>query len=772
MAILGKWTGGTVALGNPPESWTAPASMITTQDRNDGSAYTWTASTSTLTLPSSGLADGYLLIAAYEYEDTSNGRLNPQGKIVQSSGTGNFSGSPTGGYNRDDSEDRSYVRTWAFVDSPSASSTYQFQWKADTDDSTGGTVRSEFQVIPLYYSNVGIYSSSSAALYGGTTPNQVTGFTADYQSDTAAIEISANVITVKGDNKRYLALGSQFFEGRGGRTQRWHGFRIDGTKDDSAKAYSYYRNTANDESGELFTKVIDRVTTNITIDQFCYRGDGISNGQGGADADGSTPSVGDHTTVIIELNDSAEVVSAESDTTTGDLTNTSGTNMPVAEQINFNDSASFTASTDTAINCVVTGDYLFGANISMASNNVSNTGRHTMFSEFTVNGTPNSDSFAGDYLRNNQGSVDTFGLSTNQLGFEALTAGDDVGVETFTLTGSEAQGDPISPAGWTGFWGINLDTLEETTNVNTVVLNTADLIDFNGDTTPTLEFTGTSTLDRDLTYNLQIDTVNTFDSIDLGFDLKQIDLSLELANSPTDGVYIELYEDSITGTLLGTSQTQPASGMSGSGNAWESFTFTTPITLESSTKYYFQIIRTTGYDASNRYWVYTNDSDYASNGVYTRVGGTWGSEAATEDVMFRIYDDNSVLQITNAVDDGTWIDLYGGSGGDGSGGGDAQRVGQSFTTGIGSSIPLLDVVSDTDAGFANTVSGGDTDPFNSGEKADYDVQPGDALTEDTVYYWRVRATDSDDDDIYGAWATTRSFDVGSASTRNRIFIIS
>lgn len=457
MAVLGRWTGGTKSQGNLPETWTAPTSLFDTEDRNDSSTYGWSGTTSTLTLPSSGLADGYLIVAAYEYQDTSNGRFNPQGMFVQASGTGTFVSSQTGGYNRDNSEDRSYVRCWAFVDNPSASSTYQFQWKADTDDATGGTERSVLEVIPFYYSDIGIYASTDSSLYGGTTPNQVTGWSG---TDGTNITLVSNEVTVSGDNKRYLTLGSQFFEGRGGRTQRWHGFRIDGTKDDSSKACSYYRTTSNDENGNAFSTLIETSTADRTIDQFCYLGDGISNGQGGADIDGSTPAVGSHAMVVIELNDSAEVVSSRSDTTTGDLTNTGGTDMPVNEQTDVIDTSSFTSLTDTSVNVVQTADYLFGADISIASNNVANTGRHTLFSEYTVNSTADTDTFHGNYLRNNQGSQDTFGVSTNHLSALALTATDDVGVKTFTLSGSEAQGDPIAPAGWVGFWGINLDTLE------------------------------------------------------------------------------------------------------------------------------------------------------------------------------------------------------------------------------------------------------------------------------------------------------------------------
>jgi len=215
MATLGHWTrSSALTVGNAPESWTTvTADWFNTQDRNDGSAYS--KSNGTFTLPSSDLADGYLLVASVEFEDDSNGRYNPQLQIVQASGSGSTTGGPTGGYNRDNSEDRSYVRCWAFVDSPSASSTYDVQWKADSDDAGAGTTleRGEVWIIPLFYQDAAWYTSTSSSLYGGTTPNVVTGFTG---TDGTNISISSNVVTCSADNAKYLVLGSQFFEGRGG----------------------------------------------------------------------------------------------------------------------------------------------------------------------------------------------------------------------------------------------------------------------------------------------------------------------------------------------------------------------------------------------------------------------------------------------------------------------------------------------------------------------------------------------------------------------------
>jgi hypothetical protein len=86
------------------------------------------------------------------------------------------------------------------------------------------------------------------------------------------------------------------------------------------------------------------------------------------------------------------------------------------------------------------------------------------------------------------------------------------------------------------------------------------------------------------------------------------------------------------------------------------------------------------------------------------------------------------------------------------------------TAGAGNIV--LDKISGTDNGFSNTVTGGDTDPFNSGEKIAYTVQAGDTLANSTTYYWRVRGIDPNGSNTYGAWSTTRSFttEAGSIGT--------
>src|SRR5262249_2543386 len=74
----------------------------------------------------------------------------------------------------------------------------------------------------------------------------------------------------------------------------------------------------------------------------------------------------------------------------------------------------------------------------------------------------------------------------------------------------------------------------------------------------------------------------------------------------------------------------------------------------------------------------------------------------------------------------------------------------------GTSAPFFDKLSASDAGFLNTVSGGDLDPFTQNNKISFTVQAGDALLGGT-YYWRARGKDPAGSATWGDWAVARSF---------------
>ena len=474
MAIRGQWTGTTTSL-NPTTTWAAPNGLFSTEAVNDDSTYSFTDSTATVTLASSGLPNGYLILAAFELEHS--GRSNPQGRLVQASGTGTFVCGGASGYTRQASDDRAYVRTWAFIDNPSASATIQFQWRRDDDTPTGGTVRSSFEVIPLYYDNHGIYSSTSTSCPGGdSSPNQLTGWTVEDESDTAAIELSSNVVTLKSLNKRYLAFGSQYWQGIGNaRTQRWHGFRLDGTKDDTAKTYTYARYATCADIGAMFTTPIVVGGSTRTVDQFVWRGearDGFP--EEGADQDGNTTgSNPSHAMVILELPDSAELFHGQNISLQN--LNVAGTrvDMNLAETVNVADSASFTKSSDTAVNVEQDMDMLLGANISGGYTTQANA-RATVYAAAVIDGTEDTYNFHGNFGRGDSGTQDCYGWGATILGAHSVSDGDTFGVNAGKISGSESGAvAALQDSG--GYWALNLDSLAPSSVDLTVNASSASL---------------------------------------------------------------------------------------------------------------------------------------------------------------------------------------------------------------------------------------------------------------------------------------------------------
>lgn len=459
---IGEWRGGTIS--NAPTTTFSAAPVLDSQIRNDDNVYSFNFGTSTLTLPSSGLSNGYLLIGAFEYEDNGNARATLNGKIIQTSGSGNILSAVTGGYCRDTSENRIYVRTWAFVDSPSAGSTFQFQWRSDDDLATGGTLRAMFEVISFYYDGVSLFQSTTPSLYGGTTPNQIQNLSTVIES--AGATRAGNSVTLNNANKNYLVLGSGYVFGAGNsRTQRWIGLRQNSTKLDHMKGYFYLRNNNNDENGAMFTGIIPNGAGTTDIDLFSYTGDGVGAGQGGANINGSTPSAAEYYLAVIELNNVTSCVQATNGTVTTNINQPDFTDIPSFDTVLVNSGSYFTnvgANAGVTIEAAQDSTWLVGANISCAADQVAQTARFTGHSQFFRDTTLQNETFHGNYLRNNQGSQDTFGWSSNQLNTIQMTSGQTVKNTSRRLVGSEGGGDPTTQSGWVGTWALSIDSMVET----------------------------------------------------------------------------------------------------------------------------------------------------------------------------------------------------------------------------------------------------------------------------------------------------------------------
>ncbi|MBV2138573.1 MAG: hypothetical protein KUF79_17335 [Candidatus Thiodiazotropha sp. (ex Ctena orbiculata)] len=469
MAILGRWTGGVIGSLVPAlNSWGSPSNLFPTEARNDGAAYGFASATSTITVPAAGLPDGYLLRASVETENSLDGRYNLQGRFVQSAGTSTaFKSLQTSGYSRDLSEDRAFLQVFAVVHGPGASSQFSFEWKRDFDspDLTDGTVNSAIEIIPLYYSAIGIYGGSTASALNGVTPN-VVGLTAEYESDTAAIEIVTNQVTLKGDNRRYLILGNVYGEGfaSGGRTQRRLGLDVDGSQRLGASGYLFARNASNDNNGAIVSDLIETTTADVVVELTCWQGDGAAAFQGGSDGAGAVPALAYNALVVVELNNGAEVFRGyDSGSVSGvggtEIALTGPVDLPCVETLSFNDSASFTKASNAAVNVEQAGDYFFCGSEFNARGNVTAAVRFTYHAHITKNGVEDSATRHGNYNRGDQSTSGTFGGGSTPAGFMACAANDEIGISAQEIAGTEGGGGNVETID-IGFWGVNLDTLE------------------------------------------------------------------------------------------------------------------------------------------------------------------------------------------------------------------------------------------------------------------------------------------------------------------------
>lgn len=246
----------------------------------------------------------------------------------------------------------------------------------------------------------------------------------------------------------------------------------------------------------------------------------------------------------------------------------------------------------------------------------------------------------------------------------------------------------------------------------TTSLNTPVDVSSTSDTTPTFDFTGTDLNGDDIRYQLQIDTVNTFDSLDQysdiyafgnnntssvlditgaaagqsfagnGLVLKSATVQLHKNNSPTGNIYAKIYAHTgtfgtssvPTGTALATSDAFGAATVPGSqSNITFTFSGANKITLENGT-YYCLSIEYDG-DATNNISLYYDNASPTHPGNNFYYFGGWNAQSA-HDVGFVV---------------------------------NTER-------------PLINKVSSLNTGFVNPDVGGDTDPFVSGDNIQYTIQ--------------------------------------------------
>ena len=127
-------------------------------------------------------------------------------------------------------------------------------------------------------------------------------------------------------------------------------------------------------------------------------------------------------------------------------------------------------------------------------------------------------------------------------------------------------------------------------------------------------------------------------------NLKSISLFGRKLGSPADNLSIIVRSGSMTGTVVGTSDSVSASSLSTSA-ATVSFTFSSAVSLTNGVTYYFSIERSGARDGTNYSDFQTSISNpYAGGAAYTKDNNTWSISSGT-DLYFITYMENSFTKL-------------------------------------------------------------------------------------------------------------------------------
>lgn len=293
----------------------------------------------------------------------------------------------------------------------------------------------------------------------------------------------------------------------------------------------------------------------------------------------------------------------------------------------------------------------------------------------------------------------------------------------------------------------------------TTALNTADATNFGTDNTPTLEFTGTDVVSsNDLEY--KVDIMSAY------------------------GTTVDSYADSgSTNAMGGTGSCLTGQSFTGNGTRLHSVQFALSKTGSPLGFAIAKLFAHTGTFGTNS----TPTGSALAVSSPLDVSTVTGTET-----MYTFYFDGSYT-MTNAVNYCIYITYVGSTTATGllnvhfdqsspTHGGNAFR--RTPTSGyaqaawdlrftVNSETQALLRNSETDAGFVNTVTGGDTHPFNETEKIAFTVQNADYLADGT-YYWRVTAKAPSSANRYSFFSSIRSFSISGGSPPSgarRIFTI-
>lgn len=355
-----------------------------------------------------------------------------------------------------------------------------------------------------------------------------------------------------------------------------------------------------------------------------------------------------------------------------------------------------------------------------------------------------------------------------------------------------------------------------TTGTPSITLNSPANSGTVSTTTPTLAFTGiTSTGDQNIAYEIQVDTVNTFNSQPAGT------LTRDTANEPSTNPFTATTNFSTTKTSGAFTPQANAAIFVLVALADNGSTPSAAVTDNHSNTY--TLLKASAVASSNLvgvYWFY-----YASSPGSTTISvqGTNSSNGGMFEVLNYLGASSTQTGNTVAVARTSAGTIQGsltvgssniaiGAGSNWSaataltalanstvaghfedtGNGDAYSSFTSTTTGtntygystntIGSfaavevqaaaASPLIDAFSAAGTGFADITNGANSSPYPSGDQIGYTVQAGSALINGNTYYWRVQQiVPVGNVNYFVGWSSINSFTVSTGAAPSNLFFL-
>jgi hypothetical protein len=141
-------------------------------------------------------------------------------------------------------------------------------------------------------------------------------------------------------------------------------------------------------------------------------------------------------------------------------------------------------------------------------------------------------------------------------------------------------------------------------------------------------------------------------------NVKYVRLLLAKVGGPTDNLFVEIQTDASnlpSGTVVATSGNVAGANVV-TGSLWTGFTFTTPVALSASTKYWI-VVKRSGAVSGSAYWnLYHSTLSGFTGGKSTYNGSSWSAEDATVDLAFQLVPENEntlLALVTDSVTNGS-----------------------------------------------------------------------------------------------------------------------